>query len=61
MAKYPFESEKKPSKRAVKRVPRSLADLLRGVPVYVFVAMVSKSGLPTEDARDLCKAFKDLK
>lgn len=35
--------------------------LLRSIPTEVFVQMVSKSGLPTHEARELCKEFKDLK
>ena len=38
-----------------------LIRLLLGVPTEVFVSMVSKSGLPTKQARELCQRFKELK
>ena len=37
-----------------------LVDLLKNVPKEVFVGMVSRSGLPTDEARELCERFKRL-
>ena len=39
----------------------ALIRLLLSVPTEVFVGMVSKSGLPTKQARELCQRFKELK
>lgn len=36
-------------------------ELVVMVPTTAFVTMVSKSGLPTQEARQLCQAFKELK
>jgi hypothetical protein len=38
-----------------------LADLLRCVPTEAFVSMVSRSGIPSGEARELCDQFKRLK
>ena len=38
-----------------------IADLLKGVSTEAFVSMVTKSGLPPEQARELCVQFKRLK
>ncbi len=46
--------------RKPKRNKRDFVDLVRSVPRDVFVRMVSKSGLPTDEARDLCQSFKEL-
>lgn len=35
--------------------------LLLAVPTEAFVGMVSKSGLPTKQARELCQMFKEMK
>ncbi len=40
---------------------RKFTDLVRAIPTGQFVRMVSKCGLPTPEARELCQAFKDLK
>ncbi len=40
---------------------RDFEDLVVMVPTTLFVNMVSKSGLPTQEARQLCQAFKELK
>jgi hypothetical protein len=37
------------------------ATKMRAVPLPTFVRLVSQAGLPTQDARDLCDAFKRLK
>ena len=37
-----------------------LCDLLSRLPVDGFVLMVSSSGLPRKEARELCDAFKKL-
>ena len=54
----------KPQTRKVLKAeadPDRLADLLRGVPTEVFVSMVSRSGMPGKEARELCEQFKRLK
>lgn len=38
-----------------------IAELLRCIPNEVFVDMVSKAGMPTEESRELCALFKGLK
>jgi hypothetical protein len=43
------------------RSNRDFTQLMRGVPMDVFVRMVTKSGLPAREARELCQAFKELK
>ena len=43
-----------------KAAPLDLA-LLRQVPLAAFYAMVGKSGIPAEQARDLCRQFRELK
>jgi hypothetical protein len=40
---------------------RSFEALVKAVPLDAFIRMVSLSGLPTADARELCAAFKRLK
>jgi hypothetical protein len=35
--------------------------MIKAVPLDAFIRMVSASGLPTVDARELCAAFKRLK
>ncbi len=40
---------------------RDFEDLVVMVPTTLFVTMVSKSGLPSQEARQLCKAFKEMK
>ena len=48
--------------RAVAHSSRaSFEELVVRVPTGVFVAMVSKSGLPHSEARELCVAFKKLR
>ena len=61
MPKHPFTSSGRPSTKTVSRAVRDLADLLKDVPVHVFVTMVAKAGLSAVDSRDLCRAFKGLK
>jgi hypothetical protein len=39
----------------------NLCDLLSRLPEDGFVAMVSNSGLPREEVRELCDAFRKLK
>ena len=41
--------------------PEVILVLLRAIPTPVFVQMVSKAGLPTAQARELCDAFRRLK
>lgn len=48
----------RPAKKASNR---KFDDLIRDVPTKVFVQMVSKSGMPNDDAAALCKAFKEMK
>lgn len=38
-----------------------LCDLLSRLPTDGFVSMVSNSGLPRQEAREICEAFKKLK
>ncbi len=38
-----------------------IIELLRTVPKEAFFKMVARAGLPTEEARELCALFKDLK
>lgn len=40
---------------------RDFSELMRSIPEKVFVGMVSKSGMPTPEARELCQAFRELK
>ena len=35
--------------------------VLRQIPTHLFVQMVSRAGVPTEDARALCDAFRRFK
>ena len=37
------------------------ATLMKKVPAYVFAQMISRSGMPHNEARELCKVFKELK
>jgi hypothetical protein len=39
---------------------KDFTELMRVIPERNFVAMVSKSGLPAQQARELCLAFKEL-
>lgn len=40
---------------------RSFEELMRSIPVEQFIRMVAKSGLPTQEAREICNAFKEMK
>lgn len=40
---------------------RDFVELVRCIPTEQFARMVSKCALPTQDARDLCEAFMELK
>jgi hypothetical protein len=51
------KEEKEPSKNDLAR----LCDLLSRLPVDGFVGMVSNSGLPRKEARELCDAFRQMK
>ncbi len=42
------------------RTNRGFTELVRGVPVEQFIRMVTKSGLPAQEAKELCAAFKEL-
>lgn len=52
---------KKHMRQPVMRSTPSILTLLRNVPTNVFVQMVTKSGIPAHQARELCKQFKELK
>ena len=39
----------------------SFESLMTKVPARLFMQMVNKSGLPANEARELCEAFKDLR
>lgn len=51
---------KVPSQRAA-RSGQDLNTLIRKVPTDLFIRMVSKAGLPPDEARELCLVFKELK
>ena len=39
---------------------KDFVQLMSSIPIDVFVRMVTKSGLPSPEARELCDAFKRL-
>lgn len=39
---------------------KDFSELMKGVPVSVFVSMVTRAGLPSGESAELCKSFKDL-
>lgn len=47
---------------AVKPVVRDkdFSELMKGVPVSVFVSMVTRAGMPSGESAALCKSFKNL-
>ncbi len=53
------------SKGSTKRPPasskREFMELICDVPTEQFVRMVSKSGMPSDEARKLCEQFKEMK
>jgi hypothetical protein len=51
----------KPTAKPKPKRDRGLEELILQIPVHVFVQMVIKSGLPPDDARELCRAFKKKK
>lgn len=57
MGKKNDAPEEKQSKNDLAR----LCDLLSRLPADGFVTMVSASGLPRQEARELCDAFRKLK
>lgn len=52
---------KQPRQEAIRYDDESrLVDLIKGIPKDIFVGMVSRSGMPTQEARELCERFKRL-
>jgi len=41
--------------------PRSLERLLLSIPLDTLLKMAAKSGLPTEESRELAAAFREIK
>jgi hypothetical protein len=54
-------TEKPRDTRAPRQSNRSFVDMMKSVPKEKFVSMVSKCGMPAEEARDLCRSFAELK
>lgn len=40
---------------------RDFTEMMREVPMEQFVRMVTRSGIPDPEGRELCKSFKELK
>ena len=52
---------KTPKQEAIRYDDESrLVDLIKTIPKDVFVGMVSRSGMPAVEARELCERFKRL-
>jgi len=54
-----YKRKTEPKKSAASK--KSFAELMRLIPGGQFTRMVSKCGLPTDEARAVCKAFMENK